>query len=132
MPYYETVFIARQELTEPQVKELADNVSKIITDQKGKIHKTEHWGLRTLAYRINKNRKGHYVLLEMECEGAAIIEAERQMRLNEDVLRYLTIREDELSDGPSVQMRKSDEQDNDRDDRGPRKPYNRKDKEEAA
>lgn len=132
MPYYETVFIARQELTEPQVKELTDNVSKIITDQKGKIHKTEHWGLRTLAYKINKNRKGHYVLLEMECEGAAIIEAERQMRLNEDVLRYLTIREDELSDGPSVQMRKSDEQDNDRGDRGDRKPYNRKDKEEAA
>lgn len=124
MPYYETVFIARQDLSETQVKELTESAVKIVTDQGGKIHKTENWGLRTLAYRINKNRKGHYVLLESEAEGAAIQELERNFRLNEDVLRYLTIREDALSKGPSVMMRKADDQDN--------KPYKSDKKEEAA
>jgi small subunit ribosomal protein S6 len=106
MPFYETVFIARQDLTEAQVKDLTEKFSKIITDNGGKIHKTEHWGLRTLAYKINKNRKGHYVLLESDAPGAAVIELERNLRLNEDVLRSLTIREDELSDGPSIIMDK--------------------------
>ena len=106
MPFYETVFIARQDLTEAQVKEMTEKFSKIITDQGGKIHKTEHWGLRTLAYRINKNRKGHYVLLETDAAGTAIIELERNLRLNEDVLRSLTVRQDKLSEGPSIVMDK--------------------------
>lgn len=121
MPYYETVFIARPDLTEAQVKDLADKFSKIVTDQGGKIHKTEHWGLRTLAYRINKNRKGHYVLIETDAPGEAIIEMERNLRLNEDVLRSLTVREEALSEGPSVVMDKNrDRDDEDRPDRGDR------------
>ncbi len=102
MPIYETVFIARQDLTENQVKDLTDRFCKVITDAKGKILKTEQWGLRTLAYKINKSRKGHYTLIESEVVGAGIIELERIMRLDEDVMRSLTIRLDEPSNGPSV------------------------------
>ena len=111
MPYYETVFIARQDLTETQVKDLTDQISKIITASGGKIHKTEQWGLRTLAYRINKNRKGHYTLIESDCPSDAIIEVERQLRLHEDVLRSMTIREKALSEGPSVMMDKGGSRD---------------------
>lgn len=116
MPFYETVFIARQDLTEAQVKDLADKFSKIVTDQGGKIHKVEHWGLRTLAYRINKNRKGHYVLIETDASGEAIIELERNLRLNEDVLRSLTVREEALSEGPSIVIDRSGRDDRDDDD----------------
>lgn len=107
MPFYETVFIARQELTQAQVDELTANFTKILKDNGGKVHKIENWGLRTLAYRINKSRKGHYVLIESDAPGAAVIEMERNMRLDENILRYLTIREEELSKGPSVVMDKS-------------------------
>lgn len=107
MPYYETVFVARQDLSTTQVQELTDAYSKIITDAGGKIHKTENWGLRTLAYRINKNRRGHYVLIESETEAPALHEVERSMRLNEDILRFMSVREDELSSGPSVMMDKT-------------------------
>ncbi len=117
MPFYETVFIARQDLTDGQVKALTEHFSKIITDGKGKIHKTEFWGLRSFAYKINKARKGHYVLLELDTEPSALLEMERQMRLHEDVVRYLTIREEELSDGPSVIMDKSGRDDDKKDDR---------------
>ncbi len=113
MPYYETVFIARQDLTDKQVQELTDQFSKIITDQSGKIHKVEQWGLRNLAYRIKKNRKGHYVLIETDTPAPAVIEMERQMRLHEDVLRYLTIREKELSKGPSIVVDKGGSRDDD-------------------
>lgn len=102
MPYYETVFIARQDLSDAQVKEVTDAYQKIITDAGGKIHKVESWGLRTLAYRINKNRRGHYVLIESDSAAPAILEMERQMRLSEDVLRYMTIKLDALTDGPSA------------------------------
>lgn len=107
MPFYETVFIARQDLSDTQVKELTDGYSKIITDNGGKIHKIENWGLRNLAYRINKNRRGHYVLIETDAPAPAIHEMERTMRLNEDILRYMSIREEELSKGPSIVMDKS-------------------------
>ena len=107
MPYYETVFIARQDLSDAQVKAITENCEKIIKDGKGKVHKTENWGLRTLAYRINKNRKGHYVLIETDSPAPAVLEMERNLRLNEDVLRYMTIREDELSDGPSIIINKN-------------------------
>lgn len=113
MPYYETVFISRQDLTEGQVKDLTEQLSKVITDQGGKIHKTEQWGLKTFAYKINKARKGHYTLLESEAPGAALIELERVMRINEDVVRSLTLRIDELSEGPSVMMKPSRDDDRD-------------------
>ena len=106
MPYYETVFIARQDLSDKQVKDLTDTFCKFITDGKGKVHKTEHWGLRTLAYKINKNRKGHYVLIETDTPPEALLEMERNLRLSEDVLRFLSIREEKLSTGPSVMMEK--------------------------
>lgn len=106
MPFYENVFIARQELGEAQVKELAGFFSKIITDNGGKIHKTEFWGLRNFAYRIKKSRRGHYILIEMDAPAAALHEMERQMRLHEDVIRYLSMREESLSEGPSVVMDK--------------------------
>ncbi|HTK85437.1 MAG TPA: 30S ribosomal protein S6 [Patescibacteria group bacterium] len=108
MPYYETVFIARQDLSAAQVDDLAKNFAKIITDNGGKVHKTENWGLKSLAYRIKKNRKGHYVLIESDTPPAALHEMERNLRLNEDILRYLTVREEALSKGPSVQMSRSD------------------------
>ncbi len=102
MPYYESVFIARQDITAAQAESLANNATKIIEDQGGKVAKVEQWGLRTLAYRIKKNRKGHYVLLNIDAPPEAIQEMERQMRINEDVLRQLTIRVDELEEGPST------------------------------
>jgi len=101
MPFYETVYIARQDLSPAQVEALTQNFTKIITDNGGKIHKTESWGLRTLAYRIAKNRKAHYVLLEVDAPSAAVLEMERNMRISEDVLRYLTTRNEKLSTGPS-------------------------------
>lgn len=111
MPYYETVFIARQELSAKQVEELTDTLSKVITDAKGKIHKVENWGLRTLAYKINKSRKGYYVLIESDAPASSIIEMERQMRLSDDVMRYITIKEEELSTGPSVMVEPEDSKD---------------------
>ena len=113
MPYYETVFIARQELTDSQIKTLTDDLSKIITDEGGKITRTEDWGLRTLAYRMNKSRKGRYIAIECDTPSAAIIEVERQMRLNEDIMRSLTLRLDELSTEPSVMMQKPKRDDRD-------------------
>ncbi len=127
MPYYETVFIARQELSDAQVKELTESYEKILKDGGGKIHKTENWGLRTLAYRINKNRKGHYVLIESDTPAPALLEMERLMRLSDDVLRYMSIRLDELSDGPSPIMDKSGG-----DDRDSRYSKDKSDKKEAA
>lgn len=130
MPYYEVVFIARQDLTETQVKDMTANFSKIITDAKGNVHKTEFWGLKNFAYRINKNRKGHYVLLELETESDALHEMERLMRLHEDLLRHQVIREDALSEGPSCVMDKGGRDDDKRPSRDDKKPY-RKDKEAA-
>lgn len=119
MPFYETVFIARQDLGTPQVEELTKQFSEILTKAGGKITKTESWGLRNLAYRIKKNRKGHYVLIESETSGESVIEMERNMRINEDVLRYMTIRLDELSKGPSpiIDKNRRDEEDEDKPER---------------
>jgi small subunit ribosomal protein S6 len=111
MPYYETVFIARQELGDAQVKAITESAEKVIKDASGKITKTESWGLRTLAYKINKNKKGHYVLIEMDAPAPAMIELERTLRLNEDVLRYMTIKLDELSKGPSKPIDKNHDND---------------------
>ncbi len=124
MPYYEVVFIARQDLTDAQVKTMTEGFSKIITDEKGKVHKTEFWGLKPFAYKINKARKGHYVLLELDTPSAALHEMERLMGLNEDVVRHLTVREEALSEAPSVMMEKYDRDD---DKKFVKKPYNKHD-----
>ena len=115
MPLYEHVYLARQDLSVQQVEELTAKLSAVITDAGGKITKTEYWGLKSLSYRIAKNRKAHLTLLNVDSPSEALSEVERQERLSEDCLRYLTIRVDELEEGPSAMMRKSD-----RDDRGDR------------
>lgn len=111
MAFYETVFIARQELTEKQVNELVESFTGIIKKQGGKTLKTEYWGLLSLAYKINKNRKGHYALIESEAPGEAIIELERNMRLNEDVLRYMSVKIKEPSKEASAPLRKDRDDD---------------------
>src|SRR5881397_320958 len=104
MPLYENVFIARQDISGAQVDALADTFTQLIAEQGGEIKKREYWGLRNLSYRMNKNRKGHYVLFNIDAPSAAIAEMERTMRINEDVLRYLTIRVEQLEEGPSPIM----------------------------
>ncbi len=116
MPLYECVFIARQDISSNQVEGLVSQLSSIIEEGGGRVAKTEMWGLRNLAYRINKNRKGHYALLNLDAPAAAVHEMERSMRINEDVLRYLTIRVEEIEEGPSIIMQFK----HGRDDRGGR------------
>ena len=108
MALYEHVFLARQDLSQSQVDALAEQATKIIEDNGGKVTKTETWGLRNLAYKIQKNRKAHYVMLNIDGPGDVVAELERQTRINEDVLRYLTIRVEELESEPSVMMRKNE------------------------
>jgi len=121
MPYYENVFIARQDITSAQVDALADAFSEVITGAGGQIHRREYWGLKSLQYRIKKNRKGHYVLMNIEAPSEVMQEMERLMRLNEDVLRHLTIRTEEIPEGPSVMMQGRDRGERgDRGDRGGR------------
>jgi small subunit ribosomal protein S6 len=128
MPLYEHVYLARQDLSTQQVEELTATLSGVITAQGGKVLKNEYWGLKSLSYRIAKNRKAHLTLLNIDAPSAALNEIERQERLSEDVLRYLTIRVEEHEEGPSAMMRKSDRDDRgergDRGDRGdrPRRP----------
>ena len=102
MPIYETVLIARQDLNPQQVEQLTTDFTDILKKEGGNVIKTEQWGLRTFAYKINKAKKGHYTLIESECEPAALHEMERNMRLNEDVVRHLTTRLEAPSKGPSV------------------------------
>jgi small subunit ribosomal protein S6 len=108
MPLYESVVIARQDIATTQVDTLADELTNIITEGGGTITKRELWGLRSLTYRIKKNRKGHYVLFNIDAPPAAITEYERRMRLNEDVLRYLTVRVETLEEGPSAVLTNKD------------------------
>jgi small subunit ribosomal protein S6 len=104
MPFYENVFIARQDISATQVDALTDGFSKTIEDLGGTVSKREYWGLRSLAYKIKKNRKGHYVLMNIDAQTDAVHEMERQMRISEDVLRYLTVKIEEIEEGPSVVM----------------------------
>jgi small subunit ribosomal protein S6 len=126
MPLYEHVFLARQDLAQAQVDALAETATKIVEDNGGKVVKTETWGLRNLAYRIQKNRKAHYVALDFEAPTPVVAELERQTQINEDVIRYMTIKVDEHEQGPSVMMRRGErdkrrgDRDDDRGDRGPR------------
>ncbi|MBX9727995.1 MAG: 30S ribosomal protein S6 [Sphingopyxis sp.] len=108
MAHYEHVFLARQDLSQAQVDALAEAATKIVEEQGGKVARTETWGLKQLAYKIEKNRKAHFVMLAMDAPGATVSELERQASINEDIIRYLTIRVDEHEEGPSVMMRKSD------------------------
>jgi small subunit ribosomal protein S6 len=108
MPLYEHVFRARQDLSQAQVDALAQAATEIVEAGKGKVAKTETWGLRSLAYKIAKNRKAHFVLLNIDAPAGVVAELERQTALNEDVIRFMTVRVDELEGGPSVMMRKQD------------------------
>ncbi len=108
MPLYEHVFLARQDLSQSQVDALAATATEIVEGNAGKVTKTETWGLKNLAYKIKRNRKAHFVLLNIDAPAGVIAELERQTSINEDVIRYMSVRVDEHEGGPSVQMRKSD------------------------
>jgi small subunit ribosomal protein S6 len=117
MPLYEHVFLARQDASAQQVEELTAQLKGVIEQLGGKITKVEQWGVKSLSYRVRKNRKAHFIFFNVDAPPAALNEIERQERLNEDVLRYLTVRVDEHEEGPSAMLRKSD-RDRERDDRG--------------
>ena len=120
MALYEHVFLARQDLAQAQVDALAATATEIIEKGGGKVAKTETWGLRSLAYKIAKNRKAHYVMLEFDAPGAVVAELERQTQINEDIIRYMTIKVDAQEAGPSVMMRKADRAERPRRDRDDR------------
>ena len=117
MALYEHVMIARQDLSNTQAEALNEHFGTVLTDNGGTVVDTEYWGVKTMAYKINKNRKGHYSYIRTDAPSAAIQEMERLMRLHDDVMRVLTIKVDEHNEGPSVQMQKRDE----RGDRGDRR-----------
>ncbi len=111
MPLYEHVMIARQDLSSAQAEGLIEHFSAILADNGGKVVDSEYWGLKTMAYKINKNRKGHYAFMKTDAPATAVQEMERLMRLHEDVMRVLTVKVDKHDEGPSVQMQKRDERD---------------------
>lgn len=125
MALYEHVFLARQDVSSQQVETLVEQFKGILEANGGSVGRVENWGLKSLSYRMNKNRKAHYTLMDIDAPAPAVQEMERQMRINEDILRYMTIRVDEHEEGPSVMMQKRDRDDRprrgDRDDR-PRRP----------
>ena len=133
MPLYEHVFLARQDVSAQQVEGLTEQYKAVIEAAGGAVSKVEYWGVKSLAFRINKNRKAHYALMNIDAPAAAVAEIERQQRLSEDVLRALTIRVDALEEGPSVMLQKRDRDERrddrrgergdrgDRGDRGPRR-----------
>jgi small subunit ribosomal protein S6 len=117
MSLYEHIYLARQDVTSQQVEALTETLKGIIEAHGGKVSKVEYWGVKSLAYRIRKNRKAHFTLMNIDAAPAAVTEMERQMRINEDVLRFMTIRVEELEEGQSVMLQKRDR--DDRDERGP-------------
>ena len=134
MALYEHIFLARQDVSPQQVEELTTAFTNLITEGGGKVSKNEYWGLKSLSYRIKKNRKAHYTLLNIEGPSAAVLEMERQMRINEDILRFMTIKVDELEEGPSAMLQKRDRDDRperggDRFERGPRRDRPRREDE---
>lgn len=124
MPLYEHVFLARQDVSTQQVEGLQQTFRTLIEENGGSIAKTEYWGLKTLTYRIKKNRKAHYTLMNIDAPHEAVAEMERQMGLSTDVIRFLTIRVDEHEEGPSAMMRRSDRDERDGR-RGPRRDHDR-------
>lgn len=125
MPLYEHVFLARQDISAQQVEGLLQTFRSLLEENGGKVGKTEYWGLKTLAYRIKKNRKAHYTLMDIDAPHEAVAELERQMGLSTDIIRFMTIKVDEHEEGPSAMMRRSDRDDRgDRGDRrGPRRDH---------
>src|SRR5690606_35151633 len=117
MALYEHIYLARQDVSQQQVEELTAQLTEILGQGGGKVTKNEYWGLKGLSYRIKKNRKAHYTLLNIDASPAAVAEMERQMRINEDILRFMTVRVDEHEEGPSAMMAKRDRDDT-RPDRG--------------
>jgi small subunit ribosomal protein S6 len=111
MPLYEHIVLARQDVSAQQVEELTNNLTEVLTQGGGKVTKNEYWGLKSLSYRIKKNRKAHYTLLNIDAPAPAVAEMERQERINEDILRFMTVRVDELEEGPSAMMQKRDRDD---------------------
>src|SRR3954470_13786405 len=109
MALYENVFIARQDVPATQVETLTNQFAELVAAQGGTVSKKEYWGLRSLTFRIKKNRKGHYTLLNIDAPAAAVKELERTMSINEDIIRYLTVRVDKLEEGPSAVMQRSSE-----------------------
>ena len=129
MPLYEHVFLARQDISQQQVEAIMQTFRTLLEEQGGKVGKTEYWGLKSLAYRIKKNRKAHYALLNIDAPHEAVTELERQERLSTDVIRFLTVRVDEHDDTPSAMMRRADRDDRDgRGDRGDRGDRDRGDR----
>ena len=129
MALYEHVFLARQDLAQAQVDTLAENATNIIQTNGGRVVKTETWGLRTLAYRIAKNRKAHYVMIEFDAPTNVVLELERQTQINEDIVRYMTLRVDAHEEGPSAMMRRAERSERgDRGDRGDRPRRDRDDR----
>jgi small subunit ribosomal protein S6 len=118
MPLYEHVFLARQDLSQAQVDALAAAATEIVENNQGKVTKTETWGLKNLAYKIDRNRKAHFVLLNIEGPGAVVAELERQNRINEDIIRWLTVGVEAHESGPSAMMRKNDRERSRRRERG--------------
>ncbi|MEK9684612.1 MAG: 30S ribosomal protein S6 [Rhodospirillaceae bacterium] len=121
MAYYESVFIARPDITPVQVEGLSESFKTIVSENGGKAINDEYWGLRSLAYRIKKNRKGHFVLINLDAPAAAVRELERNMRINEDILRFITIKVDALEEGPSIMLKNKTA----REERGLRDGYGR-------
>ena len=121
MALYEHVYLARQDVTAQQVEALTEQFKGIIEARGGKVAKIEYWGVKSLAYRIKKNRKAHFTLMNIDAPSAAVAEVERLQGLNEDVLRFLTLRVEEHEEGPSAMTRKREDSDRDRDDRGDRR-----------
>jgi small subunit ribosomal protein S6 len=120
MALYEHVYLARQDVTAQQVETMTEQMKTVIAGLGGTVGKVEYWGVKSLAYRIKKNRKAHFTLMNIDAPAAAVAEMERQMGINEDILRFITLRVETLEDGPSAMMRKREE--SDRDERGPRGP----------
>jgi small subunit ribosomal protein S6 len=126
MALYEHVFLARQDISAQQVDALVEQYKGVLEANGGKVGRVENWGLKSLTYRINKNRKAHYVLMDIDAPAPAVHEVERQMRINEDILRYMTIAVEAHEEGPSAMMQKRDRDDRPRregDDRGPRRDF---------
>lgn len=122
MPLYEHVFIARQDVSGAQVDQMVEAFTGVVESGGGKVVGTESWGLRNLAYRIKKNRKGHYVMMNLDAPSDVVVELERQQRIHDDILRYLTLRVDEHEEGPSIMMQGRKERGSRRDDDGDEKP----------
>ena len=128
MPLYEHVLIARQDLSNTQAEGLIEHFGTVLADNGGTVKDSEYWGVRTLAYKINKNRKGHYALLRSDAPAAAVQEMERLARLHDDVMRVLTVRVDEHAEGPSIQMQRRDDRERgERGERGERRDGDRRD-----